>query len=149
VKWTRPLLVIVLTISLAGCVRHPGLPAAGTSGYQAKASLTAEGVISGLATTRLGLDTEARGHTTGNYLAALVSDQEDGVAGVISSFEAVSPPTGAARKLRDRLTPVLSDAQDHISDARIALGAGHSAAALALRRNLSSDAKRLNRFVSQ
>jgi hypothetical protein len=143
--------VFALSIALvvSGCVKNPGLPATGTSGYRAKASLTAQGVISGLATTRLGLDTEARHHTTGSYLAGLVSDQEDGVSGVISSFDAVAPPTAAARALRSRISPILADAQDHISSARIALGANRTTVALGLRSQLSDDAKRLEKFVTQ
>jgi hypothetical protein len=143
------LAVVLAVVVISGCVKNPGLPATGTSGYRAKASLTAEGVISGLATIRLGLDTEARHHTTGPYLAGVVSDQEDGVSGVISSFDAVAPPTAAARALRVRISPILSDAQDHISSARVALGADQAAAALRLRSKLSVDAARLEKFVTR
>jgi hypothetical protein len=140
---------IAVAVLLSACVKNPGLPATGTSGYRAKASLTAAAVISGLATTRLGLDTEEQRNTTSAYLAGLVSDQEDGVGGVISSFEAVSPPTAVARTLHGVISPLLSRAQDDITSARIALGADDTASALGLRSKLAADAERLNRFVSR
>ena len=143
-----PVAAVCAAAVLAGCVRHPGTPAPWTSAYQAKASLTAEAAASNVATTELGLDAEADGHTTGRYLRVLVGDQENRLEEVVSSFRAVSPPSAEARRVRAELVPVLADAQDAVSEVRIDLDAGDAAAAVATRDELADIVRRLEAFES-
>jgi hypothetical protein len=142
------IIVCGLLVIMAGCVRHPGLPATGTSGFQAKAALTAESATSSVSTVQLALKAE-RGHrTTAVYLSGVVSDAEDRLEGTIGSFQSVAPPTSAARKLRGRLDDVLADAQDHVATIRIALDSGQRGQAVALIPELISDRTRLERFAT-
>ena len=141
-------MVVVAAVLLGGCVRHPGLPPTGTSGYQAKVELSADAAISTLATTRLGLDAEARDHTTARYLEVLVSDQEDALDAVVGSFGSITPPTPEARRLREQFQPVLSEAQDHLVEVRIALDSGAPDEAVALRTDLDADLAALEAFGS-
>jgi hypothetical protein len=139
---------IVLVAIAAGCVHHPGLPATGTSGYEAKASATASAAISVVATVGLALDAAAADHTTERYLAVVVGDQEDRLEEVVSSFSAVAPPTDEARALRTEVVAALGSATDHVASVRIALDAGDDEAALALRPDLVDDAETLAGFES-
>jgi hypothetical protein len=144
----RTAVVLLAVASLAGCVHHPGLPATGTSGFEAKAATTAAAAISVVSTVRLALDSEAAGNTTRRYLAATVGDQEDRLEEVVSSFSAVTPPTDEARALRTEVVAALGSATDHVASVRIALGAGEDEAALALRPDLADDAEALAGFES-
>jgi hypothetical protein len=144
----RTAVVLLAVASLAGCVHHPGLPATGTSGFEAKAATTAAAAISVVSTVRLALDSEAAGNTTRRYLAATVGDQEDRLEEVVSSFSAVTPPTDAARALRTDLLDALDPAVDHGASARIAIDADDMDTAVALRPALAEDAERLSEFES-
>jgi hypothetical protein len=122
----RPRLVLTAVglAVLSGCVAHPVGPARTFERYEDKAATTAESALSAVSTTLLAAEVGTDGKAWGPYLSILISEQEDQLSGVQSTFASVQPPDGEADALRIQLNDLLSTALDHLTDVRVTVRRG-------------------------
>jgi hypothetical protein len=109
-------LIIVMPVLLAACVA----PARTTRDYEAKAADTAEAVLASVRTASLAVRVAREGKAFGPYVSVTLSDAEGDAAPASATFLTIQPPDAASDALRARLTPILDDADNVLSLARIA-----------------------------
>jgi hypothetical protein len=88
--------------------------------YERKAANTAESALSAVQTARITAEAALRGRTTGPYTSVLLGDAEQTLGEIHDTFTSVQPPSTDADQLRDQLDTLLSDADDALSQLRIA-----------------------------
>lgn len=149
---TKAAVLIVVALLAFGalatrCLPHP-LGSARTFGkYEGKAVTTAESALSNVETVRLAARNAARDRAFGPYVSVVVSDAEEAVGGVQSTFGSIQPPDGDADKLAATLDEILGDALDHVRDVRVAARRGQLAELADVAAPLDKDAAALERFV--
>lgn len=101
---------------LAGCVT----PATGADSYQDKAAMSVKAAISEVETARLTVRAMLDDRILRRYADETVSASEQALASISEAFGSVQPPQGTDQ-VRDEVTTVLSDAEDAVAMARIAV----------------------------
>jgi hypothetical protein len=96
-----------------------------------------------VATAELGVQAADRGRAPATYLSMLLSQAEQDLDSVQTSFDAVQPPSPAADRLRTEVGDLLTAAGDVLSDLRIAVRRGDLAALPGIARPLPSLRSRL------
>jgi hypothetical protein len=142
-------LVVVVLLGLLAwrMVPHP-VGAARTLGkYRGKAANSAEAAASDVVTGHLVAETASKGNAFGPYTALMLSDAEESLGGVQSTFDSIEPPDSEADALRTELDGLLSDALTHLSAVRIAARRGELAHLDSVARPLLDDARKLQAFV--
>jgi hypothetical protein len=124
-------------------------PARSYGTFEGKATTTAESALSRVQTVRLAADTAGEGNAFGPYVAVLISDQEDALAGLQGTFGSIQPPDHRSDVLRTQLNGLLSDAVDDVARVRIAARRGELDRLPAIATPLSEDALGLQRFVEE
>ncbi|MEA3056334.1 MAG: hypothetical protein QOD30_1766 [Actinomycetota bacterium] len=119
----RRVLLLTMVVSSA-CVSHPVGPARTFGKYEGKARTTAESALSEVQTARLVARTAARGSAYGPYTGLVLSDAEESLGGLASTFGSIQPPDERADKVRDDLGSIIGDAEDHVAAVRIAARRG-------------------------
>jgi hypothetical protein len=150
---TRPgLVVAIVMVLLLGLlawrmVPHPVGPARTLGKYRGKAANSAEAAASDVVTAHLTAETASEGNAFGSYTALMVSDAEESLGGVQSTFDSIEPPDSEADALRTELDSLLSDALTHVSAVRIAARRGELAHLDSVAQPLLDDARKLQAFV--
>jgi hypothetical protein len=135
-------------VSLAGCVSHPVGPARTFDSYEDKAATTAEAALSAVSTTMLAARTGTDGGAWGPYLSVLISEQEDEISGVESTFASVQPPDSRSDALRRQLDDILGPAVAHVTDVRITVRRGRLQDLATVAAPLTGDQTRLRAFLA-
>ena len=133
---------------LAGCVSHPVGPARTFDTYEDKAVTTAQAALSAVSTTMLAADVGTDGGAWGTYLSVVISEQEDNISTVQSTFASVQPPDTRADALRQQLDDILTPAVAHVTDVRITVRRGRLNELAAVAAPLSGDQTRLRAFLA-
>ena len=128
-----------------GCTPHPVGPARSPAKYAGKAVTTAESALSRVETVRLAAGAAGEGRVFGPYLSVLISDQEDGLAGVQGTFGSIQPPDARSDELRAQLDPVLSS----VTATRIAARRSRFDEVAAMVVPLGRDADALRQFIEE
>ena len=139
---------LVLTIACSACVTHPVGPARTYGKYEGKARTTAESALSEVQAARLVAHTAARGSATGPYTGLVLSDAEESLGGLASTFGSIQPPDERADKVRDDLGSIIDDAEDHVADVRIAARRGDLKTLADVAAPLDDDIEALQAFLS-
>ena len=139
---------LVLTIVLSACVSHPVGPARTFGKYEGKARTTAESALSEVQTARLVAHTAARGSAFGPYTGLVLSDAEESLGGLASTFGSIQPPDARADKVRDDLRSIIGEAEEHVADVRIAARRGQLRTLTDVAAPLDDDIKALQSFLS-
>jgi hypothetical protein len=142
------IVVVLLLFVLAWrMVPHP-VGAARTLGkYRGKAANTAEAAGSDVVTIQLVADAASNGNAFGPYTSVVVSDSEESLGGVQSSFDSIEPPDATADAMQTELDGLLSNALTHVTAVRIAARRGELAHLATVARPLDEDARKLQAFV--
>jgi hypothetical protein len=104
-------------VLLSGCIA----PALDQGAFVQNAKSALESASSETSTARLALDGLLSGKATNAYADTVVTDSENAMGGVETSFGVVDPPSRGQDQLRDQVTALLGDADDALAHARIAL----------------------------
>jgi hypothetical protein len=139
--------VLLLCVLAWRMVPHPLGPARTLGKYRGKAANTAEAAGSDVVTVHTVAQAASHGNAFGPYTAVVLSDAEESLGGVQSSFDSIAPPDSSADALRTELDGLLSDALDHVSAVRIAARRGQLAHLETVARPLLDDARKLQSFV--
>jgi hypothetical protein len=121
---TRALRSLLLALALGGCVAHPVGPARTFGKYESKARTTATSALSEVQTAMLVADTASDGRAFGPYTSQVLGDAEESLGGLAGTFGSIQPPSARADAVRDDLTTMLGDAEDHVAALRIAVRRG-------------------------
>jgi hypothetical protein len=144
----RALLVTTIVVSSA-CVSHPVGPARTFGKYEGKARTTAESALSEVQTARLVARTAARGSAFGPYTGLVLSDAEENLGGLASTFGSIQPPDERADKVRRDLGSIIDDAEDHVADVRIAARRGALETLADVAAPLDDDIAALQSFLTE
>lgn len=142
----RVVLACLLGLVTAGCVT----PATGSDSYRDKAVTSVRAATSEVQTARLVLQLLSKHRVLAPYADETVTASETAIGSISNAFGSVQPP-GGDDTLRDDVTSLLSDAEDAVAHARIAIrrsdGTATGTAAVELRKvaaNLAAAEKRLS-----
>jgi hypothetical protein len=102
---------------LAGCAE----PSSDYGDYRAMVKQSAKDAQSAMATAQLIADEVLRGRTTHAYADTVVTDAEDDVSSIQSTFDSRQPPDSVSIKLRGEFDDVLQSATTAVQDLRIAV----------------------------
>jgi hypothetical protein len=138
----RRALFVTFVVASSACVSHPVGPARTYGKYEGKARTTAQSALSEVQTARMVAQTASRGDAFGPYTGQVLSDAEESLGGLASTFGSIQPPDERADAVRDDLDALLGDAEDHVADVRIAARRG------ALE-TLADDISALESFLSE
>ena len=147
-------MVIIVTLALLlllawRMVPHP-VGAARTYGkYAGKAATTAEAAVSEARTVVLVSDAASNGNAFGPYTSIVVSDSEEGLSGLQSTFNSIQPPDARAAALGSELNDLLGDAVNHARDVRIAARQGDLPHLSNIAKPLVEDADKLEAFAER
>jgi hypothetical protein len=136
-------------LALAACTPHPVGPARTFGKYEGKATTTAEAALSSVQTVRLVIETATREHAFGPYLSVTVSEQEDAIGGVQSTFASIQPPDEKADGLLEELDGLLDSALEHVVDVRLAVRRGQLGDLADLDGPLDGDRAALEHFIEE
>jgi hypothetical protein len=140
----------VVVLAAAGCTPHPVGPARTAGAYEGKAVTTVEGALSAVGSVELLLEAVLDGSTFAGYVGTVVSEQEDAIDGLGSTFGSVQPPPGeASEALRAEVDTLLDDALGTVTDFRIAARRGDTHDGEALLTELRASAAALQGFVER
>ena len=142
-------LLVTLALSASACVAHPVGPARTYATYEGKARTTAESALSQVQTARLIATTAARGSAFGRFTGLVLSDAEESLGGLRSTFGSIQPPDERADRVRDDLGTIIGDAEDHVADLRIATRRGELRSLAELAGLLDDDIDALESFLSE
>jgi hypothetical protein len=112
----RAVVVLVSVAALGGCVT----PATGAGTYRAKARSSVQAAISETETARITLQGLERGRIFDPTADVIVTGNETALGSIAATFGSVQPPAGNDR-IRDETARLLSDAEDAVAAARIAV----------------------------
>jgi hypothetical protein len=144
--------VVVLALAgalLVACTSHPVGPARTDSKYEGKARTTAESARSSVETAILVVRAFRDGDAIGTYAGSVLSDEEEGLAGVQGTFASIQPPSARADEVHDELDQLIGDSLEHVREARVAVRRGDGDAAGDLLPDLRRDADGLAAFVEE
>ncbi len=144
----RPMAAL-FAVALTACVSHPVGPARTFGKYEGKARTTATSALSAVQTARLVADGASRHRLFGSYVGLTLGEAEDAVAGLAGTFASIQPPDEKAGALRDALGQLLNDAEDHLSQLRIAARRGQIAQLADMAKPLADDAGKLDSFLQE
>ena len=111
--------LVAAGLLLAGCVT----PATGSDSYHDKASTSVRAAASEVATTRLTVRLVRRDRMQKAYADETVTASETALGAIGNAFGSVQPPAGDDQ-LRDDVSNLVSDAEDAVAHARIAVRRG-------------------------
>lgn len=112
---------VALTATLlSGCVS----PAFNHGAFRENASGAVGSALSESLTARLTIDALSAGKVTVAAANTIITENEDALGPIQSSFGNVDPPTRPDDSLRDAVVKALGDAEDAIAQARIAVRRG-------------------------
>jgi hypothetical protein len=135
-------------LALAACTPHPVGPARTQDDYERKATTTVDGALSAVESVRLLVQAALDGHTFAGYVGTVVSEQEDAIDGLGSTFGSIQPPPGrAGEELRAEVEQLLDDALEPVRDLRIAARREDTAAYEASLSEIDAAADDLRAFV--
>jgi hypothetical protein len=103
-------------LALSGCVT----PATGDDSYRGKAYLSLEAATSEVETTSLTVAVVLRDRIFTTTADETVTASEKALGSISAAFESVQPPP-QSDPLRDQVSQLLSDAEDSVAAARIAI----------------------------
>jgi hypothetical protein len=109
-------LVAAAALTVSACATPEGDP----SMYRDEAVSTLSAAQSSVVTVRIVLTTRLRDRTFGRAADDAVSTEESSLSSTAGTFEALQPPRGADA-VRQQATQLLSDAEDAVAAARIAV----------------------------
>ena len=112
----RANVVLVADVAVGASVT----PATGAGTYRAKARSSVQAAISETETTRITLQNLERGRIFDPTADEIVTANETALGSIAATFGSVQPPAGNDR-LRDETAQLLSDAEDAVAAARIAV----------------------------
>lgn len=118
--WSAPArlaLALLALVLLAGCVA----PALDSGAFQRNAVGALDSGVSDTRSAALGVENLLDRRLPKPYADTVVTDSEQAIGPVQDSFGNVDPPTRADERLRDEVTGLLSEADDALAKARIAL----------------------------
>ncbi|MGO4341775.1 hypothetical protein [Pedococcus sp. 2YAF34] len=104
-------------VLLSGCIA----PALDSGAFEQNAKSALESASSETSTVRLAVDGLLAGKSTGAYADTVVTDSENAMGGVETSFGVVDPPSRRQDQLRDQVLTLLGNADDALAHTRIAL----------------------------
>jgi hypothetical protein len=107
---------VLALAAIGGCATPEGNPVA----YREEALSTLKAAHSTVQSVRLALGARLDDKLFGRSADDIVSSGEQSLSGAAGTFTGLQPPPGADA-VRDAATKVLSDAQDAVEDARIAI----------------------------
>jgi hypothetical protein len=139
--------VAALAIGAGGCIRTIS-PARNFDAYEHKAKDTAESALSAVETARLGARVGTDGDAFGPYVSVLLSEAEEGASKAHATFESVQPPDDHADRLRRQLGVLLTEADAHLSNLRIAARRSELDRLSDLAKPLGPLSRKLDRFIS-
>jgi len=134
---------------MCGCVSHPVGPARTFAKYEGKARTTAASALSEVQTARVVARAAARGNAFGPYTGLVLGDAEESLGGLQSTFGSIQPPDERADRVREDLGSILSDAEDHVADVRIAARRGQLHDLAAIASPLDDDVRALESFLAE
>src|SRR3954463_1106435 len=105
-------------IVAAGCFQPVG-PARTFHGYELKAESTAKSARSSVETARLAVQIASDGSAFPPYVSVLLSEAETDALNSQGTFEGIQPPDAHADRLRTRLSSLLNETGDVLSELRI------------------------------
>jgi outer membrane murein-binding lipoprotein Lpp len=108
--------LVVAGCLLAGCVT----PATGSDSYHDKASTSVRAAASEVATAQLTVRLMRRDRIQRAYADETITASETALGSIGNAFGSVEPPAGDDH-LRDDVTNLVSDAEDAVAHARIAV----------------------------
>jgi len=134
------LLTTAAALALSGCVT----PATGSDSYHDKAVTSVRAAQSEVATAALTVRLMRHGRILQPYADETVTASETATGAIAATFASVQPPAGDDR-LRDDVGSLLSDAQDAVGHARIAVRRADPGALRRVAAELASVTKDLTR----
>jgi hypothetical protein len=135
---------LVAVFAVSGCVG----PARTTQTYESKAVRTANDSLSALETALLSVQTSLRGRMMQAYLETVLSNAEDSISSIQSTFDSIQPPdTDTADRLRDSLDTLLSDGAAGMAQLRILARRQDTMNLAAEARTLAATADGLEKFA--
>jgi hypothetical protein len=114
--------VLAAVVLLSSC--KPSAPS--ESGWQSSAEQAVTDMVSEVATSRLTVEQDVKGRFVGHYAVVVLTYSEEAAGKASDSVSTLQPPA-SARPGYSKLTGLLSDATDAISQARIAVADGNDA----------------------
>ena len=132
--------LVVAGLLLAGCVT----PATGADSYQDKASTSVRAAASEVASAQLTVGLVRRDRIQQAYADETVTASETALGAIGNAFGSVQPPAGGD-KLRDAVTKLISDAEDAVAHARIAVRRGDPRALADAAQELAKSASDLSK----
>lgn len=145
----RSCATVLAATLLTGCVSHPVGPARTYGKYEGKAVTTADSARSAVETARLAVVAAVKHHVFGPYLSQVIGDAEDDISAVSGTFASIQPPNGRADRLRGELSQLLSDAEDHVAEVRVAVRRGRIGGLGDVAKPLADDADALQSFAEE
>jgi len=146
-RWWRVAAVAALAVSAGGCVRTIS-PARNFDAYEHKAKDTAESALSAVQTARLGARVGTDGDAFGPYVSVLFSEAEEGASKAHATFDSVQPPDDHSDRLRRQLGVLLTEADDHLGNLRIAARRSELDRLAHLAEPLGPLARKLDHFIA-
>ena len=120
--WVGRLLTLVVVGLIAGSLWYGHAPPRSEGAYRRQAADTVELVASQVGTAQLWIEAVRAGRTTHPAASVAFREAEDDARSTTSRFSGYDPPPGSG--LRDRVTPVTSDAVEALAQVRIAAHEG-------------------------
>ena len=120
IRGRRIWLAISVTLLLSGCIA----PALDRGAFEQNAKSALESAASETSTAQIAVDVLLSGKATNAYADTVVTDSENAMGGIETSFGVVDPPTPTQDELRDQVLTLLGDADDALAHARIAIRRG-------------------------
>jgi hypothetical protein len=108
---------LLLVVAISGCVT----PARDDPQYRAKALAAVKAASSEVATAQMATGQRLRHRAFGTYADEVVTGDENALGSISAAFTAVQPPSHAADSIQDAVTGALSDAEDAVTQARVAI----------------------------
>ena len=116
----RILLAISMTLIFGGCIAT----AFDRGAFEQNAKSALESAVSETSTAQIAVDVLLSGNATNAYADTVVTDSENAMGGIETSFGVVDPPAPTQDELRDQVLALLGDADDALAHARIAIRRG-------------------------
>ncbi|WP_140743670.1 hypothetical protein [Pedococcus bigeumensis] len=121
-----------MTLLLGGCIA----PALDRGAFEQNAKSALESAASETSTAQIAVDALLSGNATNAYADTVVTDSENAMGGIETSFGVVDPPTPTQDPLREQVLTLLGDADDALAHARIAIRRGDASSLTDARKEL-------------
>jgi hypothetical protein len=109
--------VMLAVLALTGCVTT----AVNSGAYVENGKAALDSTISATASAQLALQARLSGDAPRTFTDVVVTESEQSIAPIESSFGGVDPPTPSDDALRDAVLDAVGTAGDALSDARVAI----------------------------